>query len=182
MASTAYPMWVQFLEDSRALAAVRETYGRAGPVAYACLTRDASNAPGRAAIVALSAAFEAYVVALFEHTALALGHSASRTQQLAGQCRFSNPRPRNVRDGFRLLDMGFGIWAGISTASRSMVQLLGFVGIHQVDRHHIAHGVTRKPYTVREVAARLSEYEEIAQQLDRRAADLVQMHTGHRPW
>jgi len=176
--SPAYDQWTEHVSDAAALQRLREVGGTRVRNAWIPLTPLETDVLGRAAVVALSAAFERYVVELFRVAAVEVGVSIFRVEEhllhFAGeQRRFANPNAANVGDLFGLVFPGDSVWVGVCTPSRSEESAQRFVDDHQEDRHGVAHGRLRCSFSVPEMRGRAAEFEQIVQALDESAGVLV---------
>jgi len=188
-----------------ALIAVLNDYGvpPAGRAAQP-LTPAESEAVAQAGVVALTAAFQAYVVRLFEVTADGLTGDRMVAVRLRethvvgreGHRRFSSPSPEAVRGLFNALfdvllpgeDIWFGVtvgthtWQGATAAPLSERDTQTLVEDHLNLRHKIAHGAPVPTVSPHEVAERLAVFDQIVLALDNSARRLILQHTRRPPW
>jgi len=190
----------------RALEAVLNDYGTSSAArARAPLTPDESASVARAGIVALTAAFQAYVVALFEVTVQAMTSNAATVARLrkthiegtdAAHRRFGNPRPEAVRALFNALfdvllpnadiwqgvTVGAHTWQGALRTQLSEQQTQDLVGAHVTLRNGIAHGEVLSPVTLRDLSERVAVFDQIVEALDNSARGLIARYRGTAPW
>jgi len=187
MPSPAYDQWTEYVSDAVALQRLRQV--GCTRVAHACvsLTEIEVGALGRAVLVALSAAFERYIVELFRVAASESGRSrfwaeeALRDPSGDGR-RFANPSAPNVRGLFGLLFHEEDVWAGITTALRSEEMVQVFVDEHLQHRHDVAHGRDRPSFDAESVGERIQEFEKVVQSLDAGVGRLVRHVAGRCTW
>ena len=187
MLSPAYEEWAAYVADARALRNIGDTGCRR--VGESCLPLSSAETETlcRAALVALSAAFERYVVGLFGLAASETGRSGLWAQErlldpTGDDRRFANPSARNVRQLFGLLFHGQDVWAGIATPMRSEDMVQEYVDEHQQYRHDVAHGRDSPRFSTADIRERIHEFERIVQALDASVGGLVRHATGKCTW
>jgi hypothetical protein len=187
--SPAYTAWLEARVDA---AEVTRMLGRSSG-GVVPLTTDQTQALCRAAVVATIAAFQAYVVALFETMAQHLTGSRTAVDRLkdrylrrGARARFNTPNHLEVERLFAsLLDVllpGESIWDNVSTARFGSNRIASFMEIHLGRRHAIAHGDAPPTLSPADVREGLDQFTRIVRALDARAGILIAMRTGRAPW
>lgn len=172
----AFDIWQEWVAEAHALHSTSQ---------HLDLPAEERSAVCRAAIVAISAAFEAYVEAIAEASGTAREHPRRHIDAaLAG---FHNPRPEHV-DAL-LCDCG---WAAedVEDAWHEIDRQLGGrrgsvredIDSHQDDRHSVAHGREWVSISSEEVVDRIGVFADVVAALDGVAGRVVEEQTDRAIW